>query len=95
MGLSETLNSLFADWTGVIKAFASLAAITLILVVAIVTKLAWGKLLITTMVAAFVIWAVTMNGLGFFSDTIDRELAPATPTTSSIAPVVPGPSVAV
>lgn len=73
MGLSEFLNNLFSTWTGVVQAFAFLAAITLIVVTAIVTKLAWGKIIVSTLVAGFVVWAVTMNGLGWFSSSIDRE----------------------
>ncbi len=82
MALSEYLNNLFSTWTGVVQAFALLASIVLIVVVAIVTRLAWGKLLITTLVAGFVVWAVTMNGLGWFSQTINNETnaAPAITT---------------
>jgi hypothetical protein len=73
MSLSQYLNNLFSTWTGVVQGFALLASIVLIVVVAIVTKLAWGKLLVTTLVAGFVVWAVTMNGLGWFSSTINKE----------------------
>ncbi|ODT21529.1 MULTISPECIES: hypothetical protein [unclassified Microbacterium] len=73
MALSEYLNNLFSTWTGVVQAFALLASIVLVIVVAIVTRLAWGKLLVTSLVAGFVIWAVTMNGLGWFSQTINNE----------------------
>ncbi|KDA07190.1 hypothetical protein DC31_00270 [Microbacterium sp. CH12i] len=82
MSLSEYLNDLFSTWTDVVKGFALLASIILVIVVAIVTRLAWGKLLVTTLVAGFVIWAVTMNGLGWFSQTINNETnaAPASVT---------------
>lgn len=71
--MSDFLNELFADWTGVIRIFAGLAAITLIVVVAIASKLAWGKIIMSTIVAAFVLWAVSGNGLGWFSDKIGEE----------------------
>lgn len=71
--MSDFINTLIANWTGVIRGFALLAAITLIIVVAIVSKLAWGRIIITTIVAAFVIWAVTGNGLGWFSEKIGEE----------------------
>ena len=73
MALSEYLNNLFSTWTGVFQAFALLASIALIIVVAIVSRLAWGKILVTTLVAGFVVWAVTLNGLGWFSQTINNE----------------------
>lgn len=73
MSLSEILNDLFSTWTGVVRGFAMLAAIVVVVVVAIMTKLAWGKLLVTCLVAGFVIWAVTMNGLGWFSTAIRNE----------------------
>ena len=73
MALSEYLNQLFSTWTGVFQAFALLASIALVIIVAIVSRLAWGKLLVTSLVAGFVIWAVTMNGLGWFSQTINQE----------------------
>ena len=73
MALSEYLNNLFSTWTGVFQAFALLASIALIIVVAIVSRLAWGKILVTTLVAGFVVWAVTLNGLGWFSQTINTE----------------------
>ena len=57
--------------------FAALAAITFIVLTAIWTKLAWGKILVSTLVAAFVVWAVTMNGLGWFSSSIDSEVTSA------------------
>lgn len=77
MALSEWLNNFFADWTNVVKGFAVLAAITFIVLTAIWTKLAWGKILVSTLVAAFVVWAVTMNGLGWFSSSIDSEVTSA------------------
>lgn len=77
MSLSEWLNNFFADWTNVVKGFAALAAITFIVLTAIWTKLAWGKILVSTLVAAFVVWAVTMNGLGWFSSSIDSEVTSA------------------
>ena len=72
--MSDFLNTLIANWTETVKAFAALAAITLIVVVAIVTKLAWGKIIVTMIVAGAVVWAVTMNGLGWFSEKIDSEM---------------------
>lgn len=77
MALSEWLNTFFADWTNVVKGFAALAAITFIVLTAIWTKLAWGKILVSTLVAGFVVWAVTMNGLGWFSSSIDNEVTSA------------------
>lgn len=77
MALSEWLNNFFAEWTNVVKGFAALAAITFIVLTAIWTKLAWGKILVSTLVAAFVVWAVTMNGLGWFSSSIDSEVTSA------------------
>ena len=62
MALSEYLNNLFSTWTGVFQAFALLASIALIIAVAIISRLAWGKILVTTLVAGFVVWAVTLNG---------------------------------
>lgn len=84
MSISEWLNNFFAEWTIVVKGFAALAAITFIVLTAIWTKLAWGKILVSTLVAAFVVWAVTMNGLGWFSSSIDSEVtsAPAISVTS-------------
>lgn len=84
MSISEWLNNFFAEWTNVVKGFAALAAITFIVLTAIWTKLAWGKILVSTLVAAFVVWAVTMNGLGWFSSSIDSEVtsAPAISVTS-------------
>ena len=77
MSISEWLNSFFADWTGVVKGFAALAAITFIVLTAIWTKLAWGRIVVATLVAAFVVWAVTMDGLGWFSSGINTEITGA------------------
>lgn len=85
--MSDFLNTLIANWTETVKAFAALAAITLIVVVAIVTKLAWGKIIVTMIVAGAVVWAVTMNGLGWFSEKIDSETA--TGQVTSLAEGIP------
>ena len=58
---------------GVFQAVALLASIARIIVVAIISRLAWGKILVTTLGAGFVVWAVTLNGLGWFSQTINNE----------------------
>ncbi|MGC5173050.1 hypothetical protein ACLQ2Q_20620 [Microbacterium sp. DT81.1] len=84
MALSEYLNQLFSTWTGVFQAFALLASIALVIIVAIVSRLAWGKLLVTSLVAGFVIWAVTMNGLGWFSQTINQETNAASAITEIV-----------
>ena len=60
-------------WTGVFPAFALLASLALVIIVSYVSRLAWVKLLVMSLVAGFVIWAVTMNGLGWFSQTINQE----------------------
>lgn len=82
MSISEFFNNFFADWTVVVKGFAGLAAITFVVLTAIWTKLAWGRIIVATLVAAFVVWAVTMDGLGWFSSGIDNEVngAPAVTT---------------
>jgi len=84
MALSDFLNNLFATWTGVVQAFALLASIVVVVVVAVVTRLAWGKLLVTSIVAGFVIWAVTMNGLGWFSQTIGNETTASSTSITTI-----------
>lgn len=71
--MSDYLNSLFADWTETVKLFTVLASITLIVTVAIITKLAWGKIIVSMIVAGAVLWAVNGNGLGWFSTKIDEE----------------------
>lgn len=81
--ISDKANALIVDWTAVIKGFALLAAIVFVVIVAITTKLAWGKVIVSLLVGGVVVWGVTMNGLGWFADGVDSELnsAPATGTT--------------
>lgn len=90
MGISDILNNLISDWTGVVKGIAGLAALALVVITAIVTRGSWAKILISMAVGAFVVWGVTMNGLGWFSDGINGELttAPATLVVTESTPVV-------
>lgn len=82
--MSDYLNSLISDWTVVVKSFTVLAAIVVIVVVAIVTRLAWGRILVTMIVAGLVVWAVTGNGLGWFSSKVGEESNKASGITSQI-----------
>lgn len=81
MSLSDFFNNLISDWTVVVKGFAALAAIIFVVVTAIVTKLAWARIVVSVVVAGFVIWAVTMDGLGFFATAVDQETALPAPTS--------------
>ncbi|WP_417541364.1 hypothetical protein [Microbacterium maritypicum] len=81
--ISDKANALIVDWTAVLKGFALLAAIIFVVWVAIATKLAWARVLMSLVVGGVVVWGVTMNGLGWFADGVDSELnsAPAPGTT--------------
>lgn len=71
--MSEFINSLIANWTVTVKAFAVLAAITLVIVTAIKTKGSWTAIIISLLTGGIVVWAVTMNGLGWFSERVGDE----------------------
>lgn len=74
-GISDTANGMIANWTTVFKGAAVLAAIIIVLFTAIKTKLAVASMIISVIVAAFLLWAVTGNGLGWFSNSIDQEVS--------------------
>jgi uncharacterized membrane protein YdcZ (DUF606 family) len=71
--VSDTANNAILTWTGVIKSGAVLAAIIIVLVTAIKTKLAIASTLLAVVVAGFLLWAVTGDGLGWFSNGINQE----------------------
>lgn len=83
-GLSDTLNGAIVDWTGVARGGAVLAAIIIVLVTAIKTRLAIASTLLSVVVAGFLLWAVTADGLGWFSNGIEQEFA-ASPAVSWVA----------
>lgn len=72
--VSDTANSMIATWTTVIKGGAVLAAIIIVLVTAIKTRFAIASTLLSVVVAGFLLWAVTADGLGWFSNSIDQEV---------------------
>lgn len=75
----DWINNLIADGTTTLRAFVFLAAAVIFLVVAITTRFAVGKTLITAILAGFVVWAVSLNGLGWFSERVgDETSSPAT-----------------
>jgi len=77
--ISDQANALIVDWTGVLKGFALLAAIIFVVWVAIASRLAWGRVIVSTLVGGFIVWAVTMDGLGWFAEGVDSELNSAPP----------------
>lgn len=72
--VSDTANGLIGTWTTVIRGAAGLAALIIILVTAIKTRLAIASTLLSVVVAGFLLWAVTANGLGWFSNSINQEV---------------------
>ncbi|GAA1746558.1 hypothetical protein [Microbacterium paludicola] len=73
--ISDKANQLIADWSTVIRGAAVLAAITIVVITAIKTKLAWAATALSLVVGGAMIWGVTMDGLGWFSQGVDNELA--------------------
>jgi hypothetical protein len=73
-GISDTANSLISTWSTVIRGAAGLAALIIILVTAVKTRLAIASTLLSVVVAGFLLWAVTANGLGWFSTSINQEV---------------------
>ncbi len=80
-GLSSWANSAITSWTTVVKGAALLVGIVLFVVTAVKTKLSVASMIVAGLMSGFLIWAVTMNGLGWFSTGIGGEtnqgLAPA------------------
>jgi hypothetical protein len=77
----DFLNGFFADGMNVVRGFVTLAAAVIFLWTAISTRLAVGRTLLTAILAGFVVWAVAMNGLGWFSERVADETA--SPSTIS------------
>lgn len=72
-GLSEWFNTAIANWTKVVQGGAALGAIVVFLVVAIKSRFAIATTLLTGILAGFVLWAITFNGLGWFATGIQGE----------------------
>lgn len=82
-GVSDTANGLISTWTTVIRGAAGLAALIIVLVTAVKTRFAIASTLLSVVVAGFLLWAVTANGLGWFSNSIDQEVT-SSPATSQV-----------
>jgi hypothetical protein len=72
-GLSDWANTLIANWTKVVQGGTALVAIVLFLWVSAKARFAVATTILTAVLAGFVIWGVTFNGLGFFASGIQGE----------------------
>ncbi len=73
--VSDTINNMTAEWTITLKGAVVLACIAVIIVVAVKSGLSFSKILMTSLVAAFVIWAVVGEGLVKLSSSVDEEIS--------------------
>ncbi|MFB8386498.1 hypothetical protein ACFC3F_05065 [Microbacterium sp. NPDC055910] len=81
--LSDWLIGLFASWTTVAQVAVVFLAIVVVIGVAIMTNLKWGKIIVTGLAAAVVVMLVN-GGIQLFSDRLNTEVnaAPAIQLTS-------------
>ena len=86
--MNELINRMLSDWTTTVQLGAGLAGIIFIVVVAIVTKLAWGKIIVSALAAAFVVWVVN-SGLGLISGKIGEDVNAAAPAIVEISAQAP------
>lgn len=86
--MNELFNGMISDWTVTVRAFAVLAAIGFVVFIAIVTKLAWGKIIVSALAAAFVVWVVN-GGLGLISGKIGDDVDAAAPAIVEISAQAP------
>lgn len=79
--LSDWLIGLFSTWTTVAQVAVVFLAIVVVIAVAIMTNLKWGKIIVTGLAAAVVVMLVN-GGITLFSDRLNTEVnaAPASPT---------------
>lgn len=82
MSISEFFNNLFADWTTVVRGGVLLAAIIGVAITAIITNFKLGKIVVAGIAAAFAIWLVTGDGLGWFSQGIKNETVALAPVSN-------------
>lgn len=73
MGFFDWANGFLADASALVKGFTLLACIVVFLSVAIKTRFAIASTILTLVIGGFVVWAVTLNGLGWFSEGINQE----------------------
>ena len=78
----DWINGLLSDGMSTLRLLVTLAAAVVFLVTAISSRFAVGKTLITAILAGFVVWAVAMNGLGWFSERVGDETA--SPSTTIV-----------
>lgn len=77
----DWINGLLADAQSTLRTFVILACIVIFLAVAITTRLAIGKTIVTGLLAGFVIWLAASGGLNWISDRFGDEAALPAPTT--------------
>ena len=84
--LSDWLIGLFSTWTTVAQAAVIFLAIIVVIGVAIMTNLKWGKIIVTGLAAAVVVMLVN-GGIRLFSDRLNTEVnsAPASPAVQLTA----------
>ncbi|WP_234058048.1 hypothetical protein [Microbacterium sp. NFH-22A-Y] len=84
--LSDWLISLFGTWTTVAQVAVVFLAIIVVIGVAIMTNLKWGKIIVTGLAAAVVVMLVN-GGIGLFADRLNTEVnsAPASPAVQLTA----------
>ena len=84
--LSDWLIGLFGTWTTVAQAAVIFLAIIVVIGVAIMTNLKWGKIIVTGLAAAVVVMLVD-GGIQLFSDRLNTEVnsAPASPAVQLTA----------
>jgi hypothetical protein len=76
----DWINGLLADAQTTLRTFVILASIVVFLVIAISTRFAIGKTIITGLIAGFVIWLAASGGLNWISDRVGDEAALPAPT---------------
>jgi hypothetical protein len=80
----DWINGLLSDGMSTLRLLVTLAAAVVFLVIAISSRFAVGRTLITGVLAGFVIWAVAGNGLGWFSERVGDETASPSTTITQI-----------
>lgn len=73
MGFFDWVGGLLTDGLNLIKAAAVLVAAAIFISAAVKSRGGIVAMILAGIAGGFIIWAVTLNGLGFFSSTINEE----------------------
>lgn len=73
MGFFDWAGALLSDANNLIKGAAVVVAAAIFISAAVKSRGGIVAMILSGIAGGFIIWAVTLNGLGFFSNTINEE----------------------